>query len=288
MDTTEEQAWTEILREATERAVKEIGGAVPGARLRQLINTLASNKGRGFPPDDFAPPKKFRDFLSYFESKKVIVTRVRDGQDMLVAPADSHSLLVEKSRITDPGGAAFRKDLFLAFTRISTHGFLYLGSQDRFEQSLSSTHDADGYQIQVPPVTVDQSIKDRQEFCDEIEDQKLSGTLRQSLNSHDPAALRVFGEKVRESGLQVQWHRFRIRLLEQRIRAWANNAGIDWQAAWWSHQDAGSSRHDDTPDAQAQLSPSFLSAMASLKSVDLARISIPLDVVAKLFNHRSR
>ncbi|MBF0143018.1 MAG: hypothetical protein HQL59_06115 [Magnetococcales bacterium] len=288
MDENEERAWAEILREATEQAIKEIDGAVPGARLRGLIDSLASKNGRSFPPNEFAPPRKFRDFLDYFESKKVIVTRVRVGQDMLVSLPERHSLLVEESRIADPDGATFRGDLFLAFTRISEHGFRYLRSQDRFEQRFSSTPGAGDDGVSVPPVTMNQSIDDRREFCKFIENQEQGATLLQSLNSGDHTALRVFGEKVREFGLQLRWHRFRIRLLEERIRSWANGADVEWQAAWWSNQEAGSGRHDDTSDAQVQLSPTFLDAMASLRPADLARISIPLDIVARLFKYRSR
>ncbi|MBF0426270.1 MAG: hypothetical protein HQL66_10695 [Magnetococcales bacterium] len=209
---------------------------------------------------------------------------------MLVAPTDRHALLVEESRIADPDGATLRNDLFLAFTRISEHGFQYLRSQDRFEQRFFDSPAADGNAVLVSPMTMEQSIKDRQEFCGEIQgqDQELAESLRQALRDKDHTALRLFGDKVRESRLQARWHRFRIRLLVQRIRSWAGEAGIDWQATWWGTHNAESGHHEGPPDFSSQLSPTLLEAMASLRPIDLARISIPLDIVARLFNHRLR
>lgn len=287
MDVIEEQIWEEILLEAVEKAVKDIDGAVPGARLKLLISTLATNKKRSFPPAEFAPPKKFRDFLNHFEAKNVIVTRVRVGQDMLIAPAEKHSLLVNESRIADRGGVTFRKDLFLAFTQISVYGFRYLRSQDRFEQCYN-IFVPDSDMFLVPPVTIEQSIKDRQDFCSENDNVESIEVLRQYLNIGNNDALRRFGERVRELGMQVQWHRFRVKLLEEKIRSWVNEKGIVWLDAWWSNHDTGSGRHDDTSDILDQLSPSFLDAVANLRPADLTRISLPLDIVVRLFNQRSR
>ncbi|GAB0057573.1 hypothetical protein SIID45300_01904 [Candidatus Magnetaquicoccaceae bacterium FCR-1] len=291
MELANEEIWEKIVRESIEQAVEKTGEAVPGARLRDIIHHNAKQYNLDFPPEPFAPPTRFRDFLNHFEAKGMIATRIRLGQDFLVAPAEKNHLLVETTNTKRHDQAALRQDLFWAFTTITEHGFHYLKSQDRFEQSSESPSETntDDDRIAVPPVTITQSCQDRNDFCDQYQYRDVANELRATLHSNDLMALRKFGSKLRQLDLQEQWHWYRVRILQQRIRAWANRMGVNWQPAWWLPNPhlSNSERQDKITEHHTQLSPAFLEAMARLTSDDLARILIPMDIVSRLFNNYS-
>jgi hypothetical protein len=75
--------WQQIVAEALNEGVRISRGAVPGAKLRQLIARAAEKYGEKYPPAG-RENEKFGDFLNEFGS--LLITLRRDGQDILVAP----------------------------------------------------------------------------------------------------------------------------------------------------------------------------------------------------------
>jgi hypothetical protein len=272
--------WNTIVEEALKRGLETSEGAVPGAKLRQLVARLAVQHGVGYPPAGYED-EKFGDFLKRFDSQLVVLRR--EGQDFLVAPADMPELL------NGPGDrvAQLRADIFEAFTRIprGSPPLLpwYATNTDTIEWIAEDDEHDLGRLTRIPHVALVQELRDREEFSRSSEIQEeVRVRLLAALGAH--SALGAFSAELRAHGLARKWHFHRLRAVIGRIKAWCETEHIRWRDEW-----LGSS--DRSPQNAGLRAASMVTRewggvfghfFDGLSEEDLRRISIPLDLVVRL------
>jgi hypothetical protein len=272
-------AWPAVVVEALRVGCQTSNGAVPGAKLRQLIARIAPQYGMKYPPPE-SEDEKFGDFLKRFESLLIVLRR--DGQDILVAPAEMPQLL----DVSEKGRTRLREDLFEAFTSIP-HGPSpiapwYARESDTIEWMPSNeTLDSIGF-VRIPVATLMQELEDRKAFAlsSEIEEQ-VRERLLAALSSH--SALGSFSKEVRAHGLARKWHFHRFQAVTRRIKAWCEAEHIAWRNEWIStNEQRIPARSIHEPSSRRGPRTSFGQFVEILSDEDLRRISIPLDIVLKM------
>jgi len=276
-----DEVWNAIVAEALKRGLETSDGAVPGAKFRQLIARFAPKHGVTYPPPG-REDEKFADFLKQFNSALIVLRR--EGQDLLVAPSDMPQLL-------DSSGSAFaqiRDDIFEAFTRIPRgvppRQPWYVRDTDTIEW-LAENENPDGARfVRIPPTTLDQEVNDRRTFSllSEIE-KDVQDRLLATLTAH--SALGAFSVVLRAHGLARKWHFHRFSEVVRRIKKWCEAENIAWRDEWVT-QINQHSRADapNLPAAKAEARRnSFGHFVQTLSDEDLRRISVPLDIVLRLF-----
>ncbi len=274
--------WVEILREAINREVEARKAAVPGAKFRQIVAKIATEKGLEYPPKE-SPGLKFASFLE--QHPGIVALRKQPGADVLVAPADRPELLVEVPTPHQPL-PSIRQDLFEAFTRIRSDKHPWYDKARDVVEWLPTTSKPEGDQfVKIPTPSIEALRAARKKFAAEQSDATLCATLEKAADN--PAGLGAFSAVVREAGLGSAWHQFRIRLLVDVIGSWATRAGVSWNDAWLT---AGRySKHESTANANYESRDwrRILSVLVqTLEQEDLSRISVPLDLVAKILQQR--
>lgn len=279
-----DEVWNEILSEALERGIRESKGrAVPGAKLRQLVNHVASQRGLSYPPQGFEATN-FSEFLKHFDS--IVIVLRRRAQDILVAPASQPELLMSIGGLGSQ--PQIRADIFSAFTRIPRENDprcpWYEQGHDRILWLPEAEGTASGNLIPIPPSSKDQEIADRRSFIESLqEEQGLLDSLRRVLDESGNSVLWSFSQHLRSAQLSRKWHEYRFQLVTSRIRHWSEAQRIPWQDSWLV------APGDLSNDAQVEAAVELASEKASLKDLisgldeqDLRRINIPLDIVLKL------
>jgi len=171
--------WQEIIKTALDRGLASTKGAVPGAKLRQIIAHIAPSFNEQYPPPGHED-EKFRDFLSHFSSQLTVLPR--DGQDILVAPSDRPELL----GASETGQAQLREDIFEAFTRIPRESPpmepWYERNADKIKwQTANEATDASNF-ARISPATLTQELDDRRAFALSSEiDSQIKDSLRRFL-----------------------------------------------------------------------------------------------------------
>ena len=271
--------WSTIVEQALERGLATSEGAVPGAKLRQLVARTASQHDLSYPPSGYED-EKFGDFLKRFNSQLVVLRR--EGQDFLVAPVDMPQLL------NRPGEAVaqLRADIFEAFTRIPRGSPpsqpWYARDTDAIEW-FADDEKRDLRFIRIPPATMEQELRDREEFSRSSEIQEeVRDRLLAALGAH--SALGSFSAELRSHGLARKWHFHRLRAVMGRIRAWCESEHVPWRDEWI---DATDKRLQNTGLRAASMMTGerrgvFGHFFDGLSDEDLRRISVPLDLVLKL------
>jgi hypothetical protein len=274
--------WSEIIKKALQLGLESSKGAVPGAKLRQIISRIAHDFSEQYPPPGHES-EKFREFLGHFPSLLTILSR--DGQDILVAPFDRPELLV----ISNTQQTQIREDFFEAFTRIPRES---PPKEPWYERSTDSIRWASAFEtlpplefVRIPPATLEQELADRRNFSSSTEiEPQVRQTLLATLGDH--AALWAFSGVLKEYGLAYKWHLFRFRALVLRIRAWCNSENIDWREDWLLPKaDQPSRTKEMTLQAfiDGPRNPYRIEGfMKNLSDEDMKRISVPLDIVLKL------
>jgi hypothetical protein len=281
-----EEIWKTVVAEALDRGIRESRGrAVAGAKLRQLVDHVASQNGVSYPPPGFESTN-FGEFLKHFDSTAIVLRR--RAQDILVAPVERPELLLGLG--TTGNQPQIRTDLFDAFTRIPREPQLrspwYDPAFDRVKWLQREEGEADPALIPIPPASRDQEIADRRNFTESL--QTEPGTidnLRRTLNEPGSSVLWAFSQILRAARLSRKWHEYRFQLVTSRIRHWSEAQGLPWQESWIvAPNDSAAS------DAQLEAAVELASERASLKELlsvleeeDLKRVNIPLDIVLKLF-----
>lgn len=280
-----DDVWNEIVTEALERGVRESKGrAVAGAKLRQLVNHVASQRNISYPPLGFESTN-FSEFLKHFDS--ILIVLRRRAQDILVAPAGQPELLMGLS------GAGIqpqiRVDIFNAFTRIprETDPRLpwYEPVQDRILWLSQEEGETNATLIPMPPASRDQEIADRRAFTDALQvEQGVRDGLRRVLEEAGSSVLWSFSQIVRSSQLSRKWHEYRFQLVTSRIRRWSEAQHIPWQDNWLvAPSDSSSDSQVEAAVELASEKTSLKELLSSLDEEDLKRINIPLDIVLKHF-----
>lgn len=280
-----DDVWNEIMTEALERGVRESQGrAVAGAKLRQLVNHVASQRNVSYPPLGFESTN-FSEFLKHFDS--ILIVLRRRAQDILVAPAVQPELLMGLSGAgTQP---QIRVDIFNAFTRIprETDPRLpwYEPAQDRILWLSQEDAETNATLIPIPPASRDQEIADRRAFTDALQvEQGVRDGLRRVLEEAGSSVLWSFSQIVRSSQLSRKWHEYRFQLVTSRIRRWREAQHIPWQDNWLvAPSDSSSDSQVEAAVELASEKTSLKELLSSLDEEELKRINIPLDIVLKHF-----
>lgn len=274
--------WAEILKEALDRGVAS-GEAIAGARFRDLVVSVALEKGYSYPPRD-EPHLKFGQFLE--RHANIVIVLHRPGQDLLVAPANDPSILIEAY-----GRIGIRKDIFDAFTRIdSDHVRWYDPTTDTVVRRPKLAAELGSPFVKIPSPTLDDALLFRQQFAATQEDPTVRERLNSSLQARSLASFTV---EIREIGLRRQWHLFRIKELANRLARWAQEVHVPWSDSWLDALPArgGLDEVNDnvaTIDQESTtISDDFAALLQTLSSDDLARITVPLDLVLKALRKRS-
>jgi hypothetical protein len=276
-----DEIWNEVVAEALKRGLETSDGAVPGAKLRELVARIAPKHGVSYPPPG-REDEKFAGFLKQFSSS-VIVLR-REGQDLLVAPSDAPQLLDRSANVY----AQIRDDIFEAFTRIPKGSPprqpWYARDTDTIEW-LTEDENPDGVRfVRIPAATLDQELSDRRAFSlspgieKDVQD-KLLGTL----TAH--SALGSFSAVLRTHGLARKWHFYRFSEVVRRIKKWCESEKVLWRDEWITPVNQHSTANAvAAPSASTEARrTSFSQLVETLTDEDLRRISVPLDIVLKLF-----
>jgi hypothetical protein len=276
-----DEVWNAIIAEALKRGLETSDGAVPGAKLRELVAHIALKHGVAYPPPGHES-EKFGAFLKQFESMLIVLRR--EGQDLLVAPSDMPQLL-DSSGNTH---TQIRDDIFEAFTRIPRGSPLrrpwYARDTDMIEWFAENEEPDESRFTRIPPATLDQELNDRHTFSLSSEIEKdVQDRLLGTLTAH--SALASFSNELRAHGLTRRWHFHRFSEVIRRIRKWCETEHIQWRDEWITPVNQRTK-----PDAPALTSAlaeerrsSFGHLVETLTDEDLRRISVPLDIVLRLF-----
>jgi len=271
--------WRDIVLESLTRGVEQNRGAVAGAKLRQLVEAAAKDRGLLFPPEG-SEQEKFADFLKRFDADVVVLKR--KGRDLLAAPTASASLLLEASTADS---AELRGDVFKAFTQIPKVNPKelpwYVVATDRFMWVLEGAAIDETQLKAVPPATLEDEIGHRRAFLDSVSlDETSRSAIFQTLTT--TSALWAFSQAIRTRGLSKKWHSFRFERIVSRIRAWCKSVDVPWREAWLA--EAGSSDWGAAAPmtSEPQQRENLTQILGRLSDADLQRISVPLDLVLKM------
>jgi hypothetical protein len=268
--------WREILSESLKLALSSRDGPVEGARLQPLLKRVAENRGLSFPPQS-EPDLRLHEFLSRFPD--VVRVQRRPRQDLLVVPVDRADLLTAAVEFV-----SVRKDMFDAFTRVSpTHKAWYSREEDRVIWLAAAAVPKGPGLTAIPPVSAEAEKALRAAFAAQVENADVQARLLTALK--DPTPFSSFSKAIHALYLQRSWHAYRAQRVIQAIQTWASENKVPWKEAWL----VSSSEAQGGVSGQQGLaiSPTRLAeAIASLDGDDLSRITIPLDIVAKLLRRQ--
>lgn len=305
-DSFDEESWGMVVKTATERFVAVAGTAVPGSRLRQEVAVVAAEHRMVFPPLAFAN-YRFGDFVRHFAGKGVIAIKERDGQDLLVVPVSMEHLFEKPISAVVRTQTGIRPDFFDAFTKASQNKVAWYDKEgDRIDWFLAGISMGPAW-TRIPSVSLADALEDRAVFCDEVRDRdpERVSTLEATLVSKDLDAVSKFADAIRVTGLQQDWFRFRFKLVTGRMEVWAGAEGIPWNPSWHTtgsrvgaaqsssvpyeapppSKEGGTitpTNQGGAPPPREEWRESLGYFISRLDQSDLARISVPLDIVAKI------
>jgi len=283
-----ENIWLGILKEALNDLAARIDSPVGGAKLRTAVKKLAEDRGEQFPPEGMT---KWTAFLESFPSD-ITVIRV-PGSDVLVVPADRPDLQAIAVATAGTSSTAhgssigrIRSDIFEALTRIPkpSERAVYLPDADAVLW-LKVNEIQPPNSVQFPLTTLDAEIALRRKFAESggSVTEAAKNALNQACYSEGP--LRQFTQAIRSYGLIQDWHVFRMNALLARLREWAQSNELQFRDEWAGvEKPQGGGAIDAT---SATINKRGLVELAGLLSDDdIARISVPLDVVLRLLSTR--
>ncbi|MBF0310343.1 MAG: hypothetical protein HQL56_12525 [Magnetococcales bacterium] len=281
-DSEFDDVWGKMLRRAVDDGVGSTGRAVSGARLRQILVKVASDNQLTYPPERFST-SKFGDFLNYFVERGVVIFKERRGQDLLIAPADRPDLLVEASAASGVHVGGLRRDLFEAFTKVTNRTAWYHRDRDCVLWEDGPAQEVEVL-VRIPPVTIEQALRDRADFAAGLGSVDQESELKKSLDGRDSRVLVSFSNAIRTLGLQPEWHRYRLKVITDRIAGWAKRENVPWNSSWMTPSSDGSM---DEPVARGRRDArewrrSLEYLIGGLDQADLSRIAVPLDIVVRI------
>jgi hypothetical protein len=271
--------WNEIVASALKQGLQASKGAVPGAKLRQLVARIAPTYGEHYPPAG-QEDEKFGEFLNRFSSLLLLLRR--NGQDILVAPIDQPQLF----DVAESGRTQLREDIFEAFTHIPRESPPVEPWYDRAADTIkwlpaNETLDTKQF-VKIVPATLSQELEDRKAFAlSSGIDSEIRDSMVATLQDH--SALWAFSKTVKEHGLARKWHLYRFQAVVMRIRNWCESEHIDWREDWLRAESDQPSRSKSIVSAQIDGQRHlFEKFVEGLSDEDLKRVSVPLDIVLKL------
>ena len=273
--------WDVLVERTLANGVQACSGPIPGAKFRQMIAAEATKEGLAFPPPGM---QRFSKFVEQYPSK--LIVQRRPGQDFLVAPANTPQLLATDSF---EGAARLRDDIFRALTQIPLHSKgipFYFPAQDAI-QWLNPDEPKPADAIEMPTATLEHELGDRTAFANEPSIPELAKqAILEALKGSAP--LGAFTGLNRDYGLTRQWHEFRMKQLVERLRVWAKSKNISWQSGWIQERQVQKSFPQPVADAVSlDGMREFMTSLAGeLRESDLARISVPLDLVLRVLRNK--
>ena len=291
-DSEMDQRWQAIVEQGLKEALDNFPDRpIAGAPLSQIIRRKANQEGLEFPPDPF---KSFRHFIKQFD--KILQIQERPGQDILIVPAGRTELLVSDE---DLAAGSIRRDIFVAVTQIANRAFTdpyYIPELDSVKWVAPGTDVPNGA-VPFDRTNFEQEISDRTNFINESQEfgdlEKLE--LRKALKSTAP--LGAFSNVIKRLDLSQEWHKFHMTTIVRRLEHWCTEKKLTWKSSWLVPR----SIVDAETTEEAAVISSFESEIpnhehkemfAALADVvdesDLARIMVPLDILAKAWKHKAR
>jgi hypothetical protein len=278
--TPNEDIWQKIIAEAMDKASQVSRGPVAGAKLREIVATVARKHGEEYPPAENRG-QKFGDFLRGFGSLVVVLRR--EGRDFLVAPADKPELLAGEQ---DDKRAYIRDDVFEAFTRLPHEvpplEAWYRRDSDTFRW-IPQGENVDATElVKVPLRTEPEEVEDRKAFAMLPQFERIQELLLATLSDH--AALWAFSRAIKERGLGRQWHVFRLQSIIKRIRSWCESQHVEWRDEWLTPKTIAAAPKTLASVQRMEFDQKarFGRLLERLTDEDLKRIVLPLDLVLKI------
>ncbi len=276
---TMENVWQELINEALTELVERTGAPAPGAKLRSAIAHLARQRGLDFPPPGV---RKFTELVEAFPADFIL--QRRPGSDVLVVPAARAELLAIEQPGAAPAAARIRQDIFDALTKVPTpaYGLPYYEPEKDLVLWIREGDQPPQTAVAMPATTLEKELLLRNVFIKEAEPVDAGkDALLASLATTRP--LGDFGDTVQEFGLVKKWHVFRVARLATRLREWSVRKSLVWQPSW---VDATELRSTGAASPAAPVSLDNKRHLLELSSLlteeDLARISVPMDIVLRL------
>ena len=213
-------SWNDLVVQALEK----LGAAevmVPGAKLRQQMELLGRDCGV-----DIAGhlSERGRSFSELIDEVEGVSIRRRPGSDMLVGLAGSAPPTTEAPV---SNAQRLRKDVWEAFTKLSSDKYVYQTDADRFTL-LGETI---GPSIPVPDVTLDLHMQDRQEFLETLPGDAGESMVLTLQRSSKPLA--EFRVALEENGYLQDWLKFQGDRIVSRVLDWAKEKSIEPRQAWF-------------------------------------------------------
>jgi Uncharacterised protein family (UPF0158) len=275
---TMENVWQELINEALTELVERTGAPAPGAKLRSAIAHLARQRGLDFPP---AGVRKFTELVEAFPADFIL--QRRPGSDVLVVPAARAELLAIEQPGAAPAAARIRQDIFDALTKVSVpaYGLPYYEPEKDLVLWIKDGDQPPQTAVAMPATTLEEELALRAAFIEEVEPvETCKNALVTSLATTRP--LRDFSNTVQEFGLVRKWHAFRITRLATRLREWSVRTSLAWQPSWVDATELRSTAASAAVPVSLDNKRHLLELSSLLTEEDLARISVPMDIVLRL------
>lgn len=275
---TMENVWQELINEALTELVERTGAPAPGAKLRSAIAHLARQRGLDFPPTGV---RKFTELVEAFPADFIL--QRRPGSDVLVVPAARAELLAIEQPGAAPAVARIRQDIFDALTKVPVpaYGLPYYEPEKDHVLWIRESDQPPKTAVAMPATTLDEELALRKAFIEEAEPvDPGKNALVASLETTRP--LRDFSDAVQEFGLVKKWHTFRVVRLATRLREWSVRTSLAWQPSWVDATELRSTAASPAAPVSLDNKRHLLELSSLLTEEDLARISVPMDIVLRL------
>lgn len=273
-----ENVWQELINEALTELVERTSAPAPGAKLRGAIAHLARQRGLDFPP---AGVRKFTELVEAFPADFIL--QRRPGSDVLVVPAARAELLVTEQPGAAPIAARIRQDIFDALTKVPVpaHGRPYYEPEKDLVLWIREGDQPPQTAVIMPATTQEEELSLREAFIKEADpDAPGKDALAASLTT--PRPLRDFSDAVQKFGLVRKWHAFRVARLATRLREWSVRANLPWQPSWVDATEFRATAPSLAAPVSLDNKRHLLELSSLLTEEDLARISVPMDIVLRL------
>lgn len=273
-----ENVWQELINEALTELVARTGAPAPGAKLRGAIAHLARQRGLDFPPTGV---RKFTELVEAFPADFIL--QRRPGSDVLVVPAARAELLAIEQPGAAPAAARIRQDIFDALTKVPVpaYGQPYYEPEKDLVLWIRESDQPPQTAVAMPATTLEDELALRAAFIKEAEPVDTSkDTLIASLETNRP--LRDFSDAVQKFGMVKKWHAFRVARLATRLREWSVRTSLTWQSSWVDTIELRSTTASPAAPVSLDNKRHLLELSSLLTEEDLARISVPMDIVLRL------
>lgn len=262
--------WRALMRKALEECRNGEPRAVPGAQLREAVARLASAEGINL--TRYLVSRKLA-FSTFLEAQSDLILMRRAGTDMLVA-SSLDEFPPPGTSPKGPAGGYIRQDFYEALTQF-VGGMTY--SYDPENDQVLNYADrgpsaSSGSLIPLPPASVEDEIACRRDFARQQNSEALIAAL-----ASQQGALTQFRSRVKELGLQAEWHRFRYEALGHKLLEWATSKQVEVRQNWFERD---LSPRTDRP-GHAQLMRSLMEHMTEQELLDTR---VPLRAVYNLLN----